>query len=46
MTMSQEKRSYKTYLSTARKARTMRSTAGNQRFRPCLHGVGDPGLVG
>ena len=32
MTMSQEKRSNKTYLSTARKARTMSSTAGNQRF--------------
>ena len=32
MTMSQEKRSNKTYLSTARKARTMSSKAGNQRF--------------
>ena len=32
MTMSQAKRSNKTYLSTARKARTMGVTTDNQRF--------------
>ena len=30
--MSQQKRSNKTYLNTERKARTMGSRAGNQRF--------------
>ena len=32
MTMSQQKRSNKAYLNTARKARTMGSTAGNQHY--------------